>query len=108
MAWVNVNVIGRVFLDQGFLPFTELVRVLINVLGIDTKQRFFFLERVDPKSAIGYEAGRRLGQTTFIGRNAAVGVTRLGCPERGEGFTKVRDITACRQGVGRHAHQGNG
>ncbi|MNY33101.1 hypothetical protein D3C86_1673630 [compost metagenome] len=107
MAWVNVDVVGRVLLDQGFLSFAELVRILVDVFGVNAKQWLFIFERINPKPAVGLETRRSGGKAALVSGDRAIGVTGLNRSELRQALTQVRGVASsggC-EATGRKTHQ---
>jgi hypothetical protein len=66
------------------LSFAEFVGVLVDVLGVDAKQRLLSRKGVGPEAAARFETGRRLGQATGVGGNRAFLVAGLDGAKFGE------------------------
>jgi len=101
---IDIHVPGiRVFFHQGFLPFAELVGVLLDIARIDAEQGLFVLERIDPEAAIGFVSGRASAQPTLVRWNAAFGIAGLDRAERRQALAQLLGLFG---GDGRHTVEG--
>ena len=93
MAWINVQAIARIGLDQRDLPVGKKFLVLGQVARIDGVEQFVAGVGI---TMAGRPACRRAGHAAIPGRNAAIGIAGLFGADRRQFTTQFAEVSRCR------------